>query len=235
VQNNDRLQVLFLRSSSVTDRDLLDMSSCLTYDPSKPLSHNKTLKVLDVSANPLTAPLPCLTALLSGNRTLEYLGLARCKLSSSALLPLLQLVGRVPFPSEEAEAHLAKCKARDVLVEKNKKAKAGKKPEEPVPLLDNIEQLPDQEDQWVLLRNVQFKHLNLCMNEDLDDDLETELALLLSRTNDEFGVTLSGCGLTQEVVNKLRDGLVQAKAALPPGPEGEDRKDQWIGHKRIAF
>jgi hypothetical protein len=35
---------------------------------------------------------------------------------------------------------LAKIKARDVIIEKNKKLKTSKKPEEPVPILDNIEQ-----------------------------------------------------------------------------------------------
>jgi hypothetical protein len=37
------------------------------------------------------------------------------------------------------DAHLAKLKARDVIVDKNKKLKTQKKPEEPVPILDNIE------------------------------------------------------------------------------------------------
>lgn len=38
------------------------------------------------------------------------------------------------------DGHLAKIKARDQTIEKNKKLKASKKPEEPVPILDNIEQ-----------------------------------------------------------------------------------------------
>lgn len=35
---------------------------------------------------------------------------------------------------------MAKIKARDQIIEKNKKLKTSKKPEEPVPILDNIEQ-----------------------------------------------------------------------------------------------
>lgn len=34
---------------------------------------------------------------------------------------------------------MAKLKARDQIIEKNKKLKTSKKPEEPVPILDNIE------------------------------------------------------------------------------------------------
>ena len=123
-------------------------------------------------------------------------------------------MGRIPFPDEEADQHLAKCKARDQVVEKNKKAKAGKKPEEPVPLLDNIEQVASTDAEgtetmsWVLLRNVQYKHLNFCMNPEVDDELEEELRALLKRTNDDFGLTFSGCGLTKEVVEKVREELV---------------------------
>lgn len=40
---------------------------------------------------------------------------------------------------EQVEAHQAKLKARDAIIEKNKKLKASKKPEEPVPALDLIE------------------------------------------------------------------------------------------------
>ena len=45
----------------------------------------------------------------------------------------------MPFPQDQVEAHQAKMKARDAVIEKNKKLKASKKPEEPVPQLDLIE------------------------------------------------------------------------------------------------
>jgi hypothetical protein len=50
-------------------------------------------------------------------------------------------------------------KARDAIIEKNKKLKASKKPEEPVPVLDNIEQITKKNDDgetvqiWVTIKN----------------------------------------------------------------------------------
>ena len=105
------------------------------------------------------------------NRTLEYVGLAKCKLQTAQAVKLFEQIGRLPFPQDQVEAHQAKMKARDAIIEKNKKLKASKKPEEPVPQLDLIEQgtyvnSDGQEVQgWVLLKNMQFKHINLCANE----------------------------------------------------------------------
>lgn len=148
------------------------------------------------------------------NRTLEYLGMAKCNLTSVDVLPLFDSIGRIPFPEEEVEAHLAKCKARDTIVEKNKKLKSSKKPEEPVPLIDNIEQVAGKDEEgneissWVLVRNVQYKHLNFCMNPDIDDEIEDPLRNLLKRTNDDFGITLSGTAMSKETVDGLRKELV---------------------------
>jgi hypothetical protein len=50
-------------------------------------------------------------------------------------------------------------KNRDVIVDKNKKLKASKKPEEPVPALDNIEQILTKNEEgmtvqkWVTIKN----------------------------------------------------------------------------------
>lgn len=88
-------------------------------------------------------------------------------------------------------------KARDAVIEKNKKLKASKKPEEPVPSLDLIEQATytnaeGQEVQgWVLLKNVQFKHVNMCAN-NIDEECKEAVTALLKRTNDDFGLTLAG-------------------------------------------
>jgi hypothetical protein len=77
-----------------------------------------------------------------------------------------------------------------------------------VPILDNIEQSliiqPDGSEQqgWVMLKNMQFKHINLCMN-DINDDIKDNLAALLRRTNDDFGVTLSGNPMTRETIEGL--------------------------------
>lgn len=55
------------------------------------------------------------------------------------MIPLLALLGKFPFPEDQVQNHLTLLKSRDAIIEKNKKLKASKKPEEPVPALDNIE------------------------------------------------------------------------------------------------
>jgi hypothetical protein len=51
-------------------------------DPANPAIGNKTLKVLDLSYNPLTpsTAVGYLAEMLDVNRTLEYIGLAKCGL-----------------------------------------------------------------------------------------------------------------------------------------------------------
>ena len=77
---------------------------------------------------------------------------------------------RQPFAADQVPAYQVKLKERDAIIEKNKKLKASKKPEEIVPLLDALESKISKDDQgqeitnWFLLVNPQFKHLNMCLN-----------------------------------------------------------------------
>lgn len=104
------------------------------------------------------------------NRNLEYLGLAKNGLGSDDVRPLLEYFGRQPFPADQVVAHQAKLKERDTIIEANKKNK-GKKPDAPVPVVDQIESKTskDAEGQevtnWFLVKNPQFKHLNVCLNQ----------------------------------------------------------------------
>lgn len=133
---------------------------------------------------------------------------------------------------------MAKLKQRDQIIEKNKKLKTSKKPEEPVPIIDNIEQDPDHG--WVLLKNVQFKHVNLCMN-DLGDELREPLQAVLRRTGEDFGVTLAGNPISAEVIQQLQQGVIEAHklrvqqqfADNPMAINGN--LDAMVGQKRVAF
>ena len=82
-------------------------------------------------------------------------------------------------------------------MEKNKKLKASKKPEDPVPVLDNLESTLGKDSEgnevtnWFLLRNPQFRHLNLCLNQ-IDDAVVPSFVDILKITPDDFCFTLSG-------------------------------------------
>jgi len=57
------------------------------------------------------------------------------------VLPLLKTMGKVPFPADQVEAHQLELKKIVKIIDQNKTLKSKKKPEEPVPVLDNIEAL----------------------------------------------------------------------------------------------
>ena len=99
--------------------------------------------------------------------------MAKTGLTSADMGPILEHFGRVPFPLDEVENHKVKLKERDAIIEANKKTK-GKKPDQPVPIMDNIESKTSKDSDgqevtnWFLIKNPQFRHLNLCLN-DLDE------------------------------------------------------------------
>ena len=196
------MQVLFLRANKLTDADLIAMSG--------PLKNNTTIKVLDVSSNPdLGAKsLEALADIFNGNRSIEYFGFSKLNLTTDMVIPLFDLIGRFPFPADEVENHLKEMKARDAIIEKNKKLKSSKKPEEPVPLIDDIESIKrineagEEIEEWVTIKNPQIKHLNFCMNQ-IDDDLEKTLVDVIDRTPDEFSITLSSNKVSEEVIDRL--------------------------------
>ena len=100
------------------------------------------------------------------------------------------------------------------MIEKNKKQKTAKKPEEPVPVLDNLESKTSKDSEgvetvnWFLLKNPQFRHLNLCLNM-LDDTIVEDIELALKLTPDDFCFTLSGNPIAEELVAKMHMTIKQ--------------------------
>lgn len=198
------MQVLFVRACRLSDNDLEAIKNSL--------KANTSIKVIDISSNTDLSgeAVSKMGEVLDENRTLEYFGLAKLNLENEHVVPLISLIGKFPFPADQVESHLAELKKRDAIVEKNKKLKASKKPEEPVPQLDDIEQISkknedgETEQVWVTIKNSQFKHFNFCMN-NIDDDIEPALENVLKITNDSFGVTMSSNKINEELAGKLHE------------------------------
>ena len=178
------------------------------------LKANTCIKVFDISSNQALEAdfINGILDAMSVNRSLEYLGLSKLNLTSEMISPFFDIIGRFPFPEDQVENQLAELKKRDAIVEKNKKLKASKKAEEPVPQLDNIEQITRKNEEgediqeWVTFKNPQFKHLNLCMN-NLDDDMEEILGTVLARSADDFGITISSNKFTEDVIKNLHEKI----------------------------
>jgi hypothetical protein len=64
-----------------------------------------------------------LADIFNGNRSIEYFGFSKLNMSTDMVIPLFDLIGRFPFPADEVENHLKEMKARDAIIEKNKKLK----------------------------------------------------------------------------------------------------------------
>ena len=60
--------------------------------------------------------------------------------------------------------------------------------------------------EWVTIKNPQFKHLNLCMN-DIDDEIEGTLSKVIDRTSDDFSVTISSNKIAEEIIQKLHSKI----------------------------
>ena len=207
ISDAKKLQVIFLRACSLNDKDLEHIM--LALKPETQLPMNRNLKVLDLSYNKFSGEaLQGFKSVFEQNRSLEFLGLAKNNLTTEQVTPLLTCFGKVPLPADQADQYQAELKRRDTIVEKNKKLKQQKKPEEPVPILDQLEtQVSKDADgndvtNYFLLKCPQFKHLNLCMNK-LDDESMPAIERVLSQTPDDFGITLSGNPISQGVVKHI--------------------------------
>lgn len=84
------------------------------------------------------------------------------------------------------------------------------------------------------MRNCQYKHINLCMN-DLTDDIMKDIGDLMRRTPDEFGITLSGNMIDKDYIRRLQEELVEENLESKKSQDGSAAADPMIGLKRINF
>lgn len=135
IESAKKLQVVFIRACQLTENDLNEMAEAM--------KANSCVRVFDISSNLTLDPaktIECIANMVSGNRSIEYLGLSKLGLETASVKPLFDNIGRFLFEGDVDERQ-KDLKARDAIIEKNKKLKASKKPEEPVPQLDDIQQI----------------------------------------------------------------------------------------------
>lgn len=87
---------------------------------------NASVRVFDISSNLTLDPaktIECIAAMVSGNRSLEYLGLSKLALETKSVKPLFDNIGRFAFEGD-VEERQKELKNRDAIIEKNKKLKS---------------------------------------------------------------------------------------------------------------
>jgi hypothetical protein len=203
--------------------------------------NNRTCKVLDLSYNTFSGEaLSDFVSVFEANRTLEYLGLAKNGFQVADVKPLLDCMGKVEFAPEQVDIHQNKIKERNAIIEKNKKLRSQKKPEEAVPIVDNLEQVQSRDTEgneistWFLCRVPQFKHLNLCMNK-LDEEILTDVEDVLSRTTDDFGFTLTGNPMDAEAVKAVQANVESAHKKSVQTQRNADPSSTIVEQEDIAF
>jgi hypothetical protein len=77
---------------------------------------------------------------------------------------------------------------------------------------------------------MQFKHINLCANE-INDECRENVAALLRRTNDDFGITLAGNPISKPIA----DYLVKIAQDQHTAKLGADNGDTQMGIRRVAL
>lgn len=114
-----------------------------------------------------------------------------------------------------------------------------------MPVVDNLESKPTKDadgnevQNWFLLRNPQFRHLNLCLNQ-LDEFCVPQIEEVLKLTPEDFCFTLSGNAFPEESVEKLQ-ALVKSlhktrvteQRLAEPGTPVHEIAD--IAQRRTAF
>lgn len=102
----------------MTEKDLNEMAEAM--------KGNASVRVFDISSNLTLDPaktIECIATMVSGNRSLEYLGLSKLALETKSVKPLFDNIGRFAFEGD-VEERQKELKNRDAIVEKNKKLKS---------------------------------------------------------------------------------------------------------------
>lgn len=126
------------------------------------LKNNNTLKILNLYNNCITSKsFTAFCSFLEMNRKLEEVHLGKNFLVDEDIVSLKKILGKFLMSPEEVENYQKKAKERDAIMEKNKKLKNQKKPEEPIPFLEELTQIGDN---YYIVRNTKLKSLNLMQN-----------------------------------------------------------------------
>ena len=119
-----------------------------------------------------------------------------------------------------------------------------------MPQLDDIQQITrinsggQEIQEWVTIKNPQLKHINLCMN-NIDTEIEADLAGLIERTTEEFSLTISSNPIEEEAlarvhakITDLHKAVIERQAAAALGEDGQGENvpqaDPNIHLKRLA-
>ena len=154
ITTSPKIEALCLRGNFISDDGAIMLFESLR--------NNNALKVINLFKNNLTSKcIKAFCSMLETNKKLEEINLGNNYLTDDDFALFKNYVGKIPMTHEQVEAHNQKVKARDLILEKNKKLKIQKKPEEHVPVLEEVAQIGET---FYVIKNSNLKNLNLMQN-----------------------------------------------------------------------
>jgi len=191
--NIPKIEALCLRGNMLSDEAGIQI---MTY-----LKTNSTIRVLNLYKNNFTsAIIPSFLTVIEQNKKLEEINLGANYFVDQDIVGLKDLIGKLGISNEEAEAIQKKARDREGIIERNKKLKSQKKPEEPLPIVEDITQIGEY---WYIIRNNRIKNLNLMLNNFTKNCYETLTNLL--DISDELFITIDSKVFSYEQREKLID------------------------------
>ncbi len=188
-----KLEALCLRGNMLSDEAGIQIMNYL--------KDNTTIRVLNLYKNNFTsAIIPSFLSMIENNKKLEELNLGANHFVDDDLLGLKDLLGKIAISNEDAEAIQKKARDREMIIEKNKKLKNQKKPEEPLPIVEDINQIGEV---WYIVRNNRIKNLNLMLNNFTKNCYET--LTYFFDVADELFITIDGKVFSLEQRERLID------------------------------
>lgn len=140
------------------------------------LKINSNLKVLNLFKNNLTSEcIPVFCEMLAENKKLEEINLGGNSFTDEDLIAIKDCIGKIQLSPDDVENYHRRLKEREAIIEKNKKQKAAKKPEDPVP---NIEEVVQQGDHYFIMKNTKLRTLNIMQNNFTEECFETVIQML---------------------------------------------------------
>lgn len=134
------------------------------------------------------------------NRKLEEINIGGNLFNDEDLSHIKNYVGKVKMTQEELDIHNKKVKDKDFIIEKNKKLKIQKKPEEPVPILEEVALIGDT---YYVIKNTILKNLNLIQNHFTENCFGSVVHML--EVTQELNIIIDGNIFSKQIKDSSND------------------------------
>lgn len=152
--SSNKLESLSLRGNYLGDECALEICNYLKLNP--------VMKVINLYKNNFTSKsITAFCSMFESNKILEEINLGGNFFTDSDLELLSKSIGKIEMSTADHENYIKRLKERDLILEKNKRLKIQKKPEEPIPFVEEVTLIGETN---YVIKNINLKVVNLMQN-----------------------------------------------------------------------